>query len=107
MRLRLRRAWPGRSAAALTAEQLIGGGELLWPGEVRLAQGDSYQSPWVYAAHGVGLNAIAQRWHRHVRSRNRKVPADRPVTLNGVGCGMPCRSWTCCITGSSSTRYGT
>ena len=30
------------------ASRLIGGGELLLPGEVRLATGESYASPWVY-----------------------------------------------------------
>ena len=58
------------------------GGELLLPGEVRLATGDSYQSPWVYGSYGEGLDEVARRFHRHLRSRERAVSADRPVTLN-------------------------
>ena len=42
-------AWSGNhihyAERASTGEQRIGGGELLLPGEVRLATGDSYQSP--------------------------------------------------------------
>ena len=42
-------AWSGNhvhyAERVFTGEQLIGGGELLLPGEVRLATGDSYQSP--------------------------------------------------------------
>src|SRR6478672_7694676 len=33
---------------------LLGGGELLLPGEVRLAPGESYRMPWVYASYGSG-----------------------------------------------------
>ncbi|MER6524217.1 alpha-galactosidase [Streptomyces sp. NPDC001508] len=79
-------AWSGNhrhyAEQVFTGEQLIGGGELLWPGEVQLGQGETYHSPWLYAAHGVGLDAVAHRFHRHVRSRAGNVSADRPVTLN-------------------------
>jgi alpha-galactosidase len=79
-------AWSGNhvhyAERAFTGAQLIGGGELLLPGEVRLATGDSYQSPWVYGSYGEGLDEVARRFHRHLRSRERAVSADRPVTLN-------------------------
>jgi alpha-galactosidase len=79
-------AWSGNhthyAERVFTGEQLIGGGELLLPGEVRLATGETYRSPWVYAAYGVGLDRIARRFHRHLRARERPVPANRPVTLN-------------------------
>jgi alpha-galactosidase len=79
-------AWSGNhthyAERVFTGEQLIGGGELLLPGEVRLATGETYRSPWIYGAYGVGLDQIARRFHRHLRSRAHPVSADRPVTLN-------------------------
>lgn len=68
--------------------QVIGGGELLLPGEGRLAPGAAYASPWVYGAHSAaGLDPIAHRFHAHLRDRatwsgRRAVDAERPVTLN-------------------------
>ncbi|BCW06279.1 alpha-galactosidase [Arthrobacter sp. NtRootA1] len=78
-------AWSGNHhhfAERFFGDQLIGGGELLLPGEVRLSLGDIYQSPWIYASYGTGLDAVARRFHAHVRSRTFPVSADRPVTLN-------------------------
>ena len=65
-----------------TGEQVIGGGELLLPGEVRLAQDQSYTSPWVYGSYGVGLDEVARRFHQHLRSRPQHPSTPRPVTLN-------------------------
>ncbi|HYP46431.1 MAG TPA: alpha-galactosidase [Propionibacteriaceae bacterium] len=65
-----------------TGEQVLGGGELLLPGEVRLAQGESYQSPWLYGSYGHGLDEVARRFHTFLRSRDRHPAIDRPVTLN-------------------------
>ncbi len=65
-----------------TGEQVVGGGELLLPGEVILAEGESYVSPWVYGAYGVGLDAVARRFHRFLRSRDQHPGPARPVTLN-------------------------
>ena len=65
-----------------TGEQVIGGGELLLPGEVVLGTGDSYESPWIYASHAVGLDAVARRFHRWLRSRPHHVQRVRPVTIN-------------------------
>jgi alpha-galactosidase len=79
-------AWSGNhthyAERVFTGEQVIGGGELLLPGEVRLANGERYESPWVYGAYGVGLDEVARRFHRHLRARDRRVSAHRPVTLN-------------------------
>lgn len=79
-------AWSGNhlhlAERAFSGEQLLGGGELLLPGEVRLGPGESYPSPWIYGACGEGLDEIARRFHRHQRARVPRVPADRPVTLN-------------------------
>ncbi|MGW3350557.1 alpha-galactosidase [Nonomuraea rubra] len=59
---------------------LLGAGELLEPGEVVLAEGASYSTPWVYFAwSGAGLDDASARLHAHLRSRPLPV---RPVTLN-------------------------
>lgn len=63
-------------------QRLLGGGELLLPGEVALEQGGTYESPWLYASYGDGLDQVAARFHRHLRSRPHHVDARRPVTLN-------------------------
>lgn len=65
-----------------SGEQVLGGGELLLPGEIRLGRGDSYTSPWVYGSYGVGLDAVARRFHRHLRARPQHPTSPRPVTLN-------------------------
>jgi alpha-galactosidase len=65
-----------------TGAQVVGGGELLLPGEVRLGAGESYSSPWVYAAYGDGLDAQASRFHRYLRARDTHPARPRPVTLN-------------------------
>lgn len=63
--------------------QLLGGGELLLPGEGRLEPGGAYETPWLYGAHASdGLDGIARRFHTHLRSRPQHVDAQRPVTLN-------------------------
>ncbi|MFJ2298556.1 alpha-galactosidase [Oerskovia paurometabola] len=66
----------------LSGEQLIGGGELLLPGEVRLARGERYTSPWVYGIYGAGLDDAARRTHRYLRARPQHPTSPRPVTLN-------------------------
>ena len=65
-----------------TGAQVLGGGELLLPGEVVLAAGDSYTSPWIYGSYGIGLDAVARRFHRYLRSRPAHPDALRPMTLN-------------------------
>jgi alpha-galactosidase len=79
-------AWSGNhthyAERVFTGEQRLGGGELLLPGEVRLDTGESYRSPWVYAAYGAGLDAVARRFHAHLRAREPRVSTARPVTLN-------------------------
>jgi alpha-galactosidase len=62
---------------------VLGAGELLADGEVRLAPGESYQSPWIYFAwSGHGLDGLADRLHRHLRDRPRHPRTPRPVMLN-------------------------
>jgi alpha-galactosidase len=79
-------AWSGNhvhyAERVATGECLLGGGELLLPGEVALAEGEAYTSPWLYGAFGHGLDAVAHRFHRHLRERPGAVGPDRPVTLN-------------------------
>ncbi|TFB99547.1 alpha-galactosidase [Cryobacterium adonitolivorans] len=61
---------------------VIGGGELLLPGEIRLNDGDSYTSPWLYASYGSGLDDLSTRFHAFVRSRVAYPTTPRPVVLN-------------------------
>ena len=66
--------------------QLLGGGELLLPGEIRLATDETYTSPWLYGAFGDGLDEVARRFHRHLRARPRPVSAraaGHPQRLGG------------------------
>jgi alpha-galactosidase len=61
-------------------------GALFFPGEIRLAPGESYHSPAIVAAHSTrGLSALSQAFHTHVRTRilrpaTRAKP--RPVHYN-------------------------
>ena len=76
----------------LSAERLRDGrvqvqaGELFWPGEVVLAPGETYETPWLYVAKSTeGLNGMSDRFHRFVRDtilggRLRDKP--RPVHFN-------------------------
>ncbi|WP_022888512.1 alpha-galactosidase [Agromyces italicus] len=79
-------AWSGNHELAV--EQTILGGavlsgaELLLPGEVILEPGDEYRSPWIYAAHGDGLDELAARFHDQVRSQQRARSNPRPVVMN-------------------------
>ncbi|MGC3994624.1 MAG: alpha-galactosidase [Propionicimonas sp.] len=67
---------------AFTGEKVIGGGELLLPGELVLAPGEEYASPWLYGSYGDGLDVVARRFHRFLRARPNHPSADRPVTIN-------------------------
>ncbi len=61
----------------------IGGGELLLPGEITLAEGDSYRTPWVYlAASTAGLDDLAAQFHGYLRSLPAHPRSARPVNLN-------------------------
>ncbi len=65
-----------------TGEQVIGGGELLLPGEMILNRDESYTTPWVYGCYADGLDEVARRFHRHLRARPGHPGVERPVTLN-------------------------
>ncbi|UNK71660.1 alpha-galactosidase [Microbacterium sp. H1-D42] len=60
----------------------LGGGELLEAGEVLLAAGDEYASPWVYFTYGEGLDAASARIHDMLRARPNHPTVGRPITLN-------------------------
>ncbi|MGW2017729.1 alpha-galactosidase [Streptomyces sp. NPDC001927] len=80
-------AWSGESeyGAERSAghSSVLSGGELLASGEVRLAPGESYASPWVYFVHsGDGLDGIGDRLHRMLRARPHHPRTPRPVVLN-------------------------
>jgi alpha-galactosidase len=79
-------AWSGNTVhyvermAARTA--VIGGGELLLPGEICLGWGESYRTPWVYLAVSAGLDELAGQFHGYLRSRPAHPRTPRPVNLN-------------------------
>ncbi len=62
--------------------RVLGGGELLQSGEIRLGRGESYRSPWVYGAYAQGLDAMSERFHAHVRQRPGYPRTPRPVVVN-------------------------
>jgi len=79
-------AWSGNYR--LAAEKLVTGssflqaGELLAPGEIRLAPGASYTTPDVIASWGDGLTELSARIHTRLRARATHPTTPRPVTLN-------------------------
>ncbi|GAB2451366.1 alpha-galactosidase [Conyzicola lurida] len=79
-------AWSGNHRSY--AERLpngrgvVGGGELLLPGEIRLENGDGYTSPWLYASYGTGLDDLSARFHEFLRARVGYPTSPRPVVLN-------------------------
>jgi alpha-galactosidase len=64
-------------------DRVIGAGELLLPGEIRLAPGASYQSPWVvFVWSDGGIDGISARLHRWLRARPGHPSRPRPLVLN-------------------------
>lgn len=61
---------------------LLGAGELLLAGEVRLARGETYTGPWVAFTHGDGLDEAAGRFHGYLRARPEHPTSTRPVQIN-------------------------
>ena len=62
---------------------VLGGGELLEAGEIRLAPGESYTAPEVVFVHSAeGLDGISTRLHRSQRSRAVHTNTPRPLVLN-------------------------
>lgn len=79
-------AWSGNHATfaemGLTGVKVLGGGEVLLPGEVVLPPGSTYESPWLYAVHGEGLDGVSAAFHGHLRAREHHPASPRPVVLN-------------------------
>ena len=78
--------WSGNQVAfaerSYNGLSLLGAGELLLPGEIRLQPGQSYSSPTIFASYGNGLNQLAARLHAHVRQLSVHPAAPRPVVVN-------------------------
>ena len=79
-------AWSGNvrhlAMNPASGRKLLGAGELLLPGEVSLAPGQTYTSPWTVFSWGEGLDALAHRSHAWLRSRPSHPTRPRPVLLN-------------------------
>ncbi|PWF26568.1 alpha-galactosidase [Ancrocorticia populi] len=73
------RSWIERLPSGV---QVIGGGELLLPGEMVLAPHEAYDSPWIYAQTADGLDNAARAIHRWERTLTSHPGIDRPVSLN-------------------------
>ncbi|SFJ65586.1 alpha-galactosidase [Cellulomonas sp. KH9] len=80
-------AWSGNTRAFAeqvmpSGTRVLGGGELLLAGEVRLAEGETYTSPWLYGSYGDGLDALSHRFHAYLRSRPRHPRTPRKALIN-------------------------
>ena len=80
-------AWSGDSTVWAERNPLgmgqIGAAELLTPGELRLARGETYTGPRVYAAYSErGLDGMSAAFHELIRSRPHHPKSPRPVLLN-------------------------
>lgn len=79
-------AWSGNQVSVAERTdggwRLLRGGELLLPGEVVLARGETYTSPWLVASWGDGLDQLAGRHHDFLRARPQHPSRARPVLLN-------------------------
>ncbi|SDM42258.1 alpha-galactosidase [Actinomyces ruminicola] len=79
-------AWSGNTRVLASHPQqghrLLGGGELLQPGEIVLGPGQSYATPWLVGSWGEGLDALVARAHAHVRALPSYPTRPRPVLLN-------------------------
>ncbi|KQR24507.1 alpha-galactosidase [Agreia sp. Leaf335] len=78
-------AWSGDqrlwAEASATGHSLVGAGELIEPGEVRLATGETYRSPWLVSAWSAnGLDGLAERLHGFLRSK--RPLGERKLMLN-------------------------
>ncbi len=64
-------------------ECLLGGGELLAPGEIVLQPDESYSSPWVLASYSqTGLDGMSARLHTWLRGISPRTRSTRKVVVN-------------------------
>jgi alpha-galactosidase len=77
-------AWSGNhrltAERTTTGEAFLTAAEPLNPGEIRLAPGQRYSTPWALGSWGDGLTQLAGRFH--AEPRHRHGPTPRPVTFN-------------------------
>ncbi len=79
--------WSGNAVVRLDTlsdgRRFLQAGEMLLPGEVDLAPGDSYRSPTFYAARSnEGMNGLRRGFHGFLRQRPCHPSSPRPVLLN-------------------------
>jgi alpha-galactosidase len=66
-----------------SGQTVLGAGELLLPGEIELAEGEAYSSPWAFlTASRAGLDGQAAQLHSYLRSLPAHPPAPRKVVCN-------------------------
>ena len=80
-------AWSGNShylvEKLFDGSQAIGAGELLLPGEIILAAGESYFAPALISTYSSeGLDGLSAAYHSHLRARPMHPKRPRPLTLN-------------------------
>lgn len=68
--------------SSIAGPQILSGGELLLPGEIKLEPFQSYTTPRVFFAVGEGMDSVAHHVHDWLRSRPRHPDTRRKVTLN-------------------------
>ncbi|MDR1852783.1 MAG: alpha-galactosidase [Propionibacteriaceae bacterium] len=64
-----------------SGERILAGGEVLQPGEITLASDESYESPWLFASFGNGMDELSARFHEYLRTTH-PLRRPRPVTGN-------------------------
>ncbi|MEO3847530.1 alpha-galactosidase [Streptomyces sp. B8F3] len=79
--------WSGNHRYAVerlsSGAAVVRAGELLHPGELVLAEGETYTMPWVHvAASARGLDGLADATHQYVRSLAAHPPSPAPVMFN-------------------------
>ncbi len=79
--------WSGNASLSIQSppdgRRCIQAEELLMPGEISLAPGEAYATPWLALAHSLhGSNGASQRFHRELRNEPSAPTKPRPVTLN-------------------------
>jgi alpha-galactosidase len=74
------RVWIDRTALGSTT---LGAAELFAPGELRLATGESHETPWAYSAWSdAGLDGLSDQFHSWFRGLPAHPSTPRPLTLN-------------------------
>lgn len=81
--------WSGnhrlRADIKVDGRRLVQAEALYFPGEQKLEQGETLETPWLYAGFSrTGLNGMSQQFHRFVREQILRFPdhKPRPVHLN-------------------------